>query len=131
MVCNAVMPAWNQLDDLDIRRVAAYVYELNGRDSRRDDLAEAGKPIYQTRCVACHGMEGKGNQAMGAPDLTNDAWVYGGSLETIIDVVRNGRQGRMPAHRELLGEDRAHVIAAYLYSLSHDGSEETASADAP
>lgn len=128
---NAVMPAWNQLDDLDIRRVAAYVYELNGRDSRRSDLVEAGAPIYQTRCVACHGPDGTGNQAMGAPDLTNNAWVYGGSFETIVDVIRNGRQGRMPAHRELLGEDRAHVITAYLYSLSRSDNDQGAASESP
>lgn len=115
-----VMPAWaQQLDDLDIRRVSAYVYELNGRDSRRSDLVKAGAPVFQATCAACHGANATGNTALGAPDLTDDAWTYGGSIETIRDVIRNGRQGRMPAHRDLLGEDRAHVIAAYIYSLSN------------
>lgn len=129
---NAVMPAWGeQLDDLDLRRVAAYVYELNGRDSRRPDLAEAGESLYRTRCSACHGADGSGNQAMGAPAFTNDAWIYGGSFETIVDVTRNGRQGRMPAHRELLSEDQAHVITAYLRSLSQSGSEAVDAAQSP
>ncbi|MES1943538.1 cytochrome c oxidase, cbb3-type, subunit III [Salinisphaera sp. PC39] len=119
---SGVMPAWSQqLSDLEVRQVAAYVYELNGRDAHRPDLVKAGEPVFKTTCAACHGADGTGNTMLGAPDLTDDAWLYGGSIETIRDIVRNGRQGRMPAHRELLGEDRAHVVAAYVYSLSHDG----------
>lgn len=126
---SGVMPAWTpQLSDLEVRQVAAYVYELNGRDSHREDLAKAGASVYQQTCVACHGPQGKGNTALGAPDLTDDAWLYDGSIETIRDIVRNGRQGRMPAHRDLLGEQRAHVLAAYVYSLSNEPADEAETA---
>ena len=116
---NGVMPAFGQqLGERGVRAVAAYVYELNGRDWPRDDLVAEGQGQYQTLCVACHGPDGTGNQQLGAPDLTDDTWLYGGSMETLRESIANGRQGNMPAHAELLGADRAHVVAAYVYSLS-------------
>ncbi len=64
--------------------------------------------------------EGTGNQAIGAPDLTNNTWLYGGSPATIKQTIANGRTGRMPAHNEFLGEAKVHILAAYIYSLSHE-----------
>jgi cytochrome c oxidase cbb3-type subunit III len=63
-------------------------------------------------------MDGKGNQALGAPNLTNNTWLYGGSPGAIRQSIAQGRRGNMPAHRDFLGEDKAHVLAAYIYSLS-------------
>jgi cytochrome c oxidase cbb3-type subunit 3 len=117
-----VMPAFEQqLGEQGVRAVAAYVYELNGRDWPRNDLVEAGASQYQTACVACHGPNGEGNPALGAPNLTDDTWLYGGDMETLRHSIAQGRQGNMPAHADLLGEDRAHVLAAYVYSLSREG----------
>ena len=74
-------------------------------------------PSFAT-CVACHGPEGKGNQALGAPNLRDDIWLYGGDPDTIYQTLMQGRNGMMPAHRSILGEERAHILAAYVYSLS-------------
>lgn len=100
-----------------VTQVANYVYALNGRQPPDPEAAGAGEQVYMTNCMACHGPEGKGNTAMGAPDLTDGAWLYDGSLEGIREAVVNGRQGNMPAFGESLGPERAHVVAAYVYSL--------------
>lgn len=113
-----MMPALGgAMDEETIEQVANYAYSLNGRQPPDPEAAEAGEQAYMTQCVACHGPEGKGNTAMGAPNLTDDAWLYDGSLESIREAVVNGRQGEMPAHEELLGPERVHVVAAYVYSL--------------
>ena len=74
-------------------------------------------------------MDGTGNQAIGAPNLTDDVWLHGGSIEQIRDIVANGRTNQMPAHADLLGEDRVHVLAAYVYSLSHPDGAASAPSD--
>jgi len=63
-------------------------------------------------------MDGSGNQAIGAPNLTDSNWLYGGSLGAIKKAIQDGRTGKMPAHRDFLGEDKVHLLAAYVYSLS-------------
>ena len=121
---NGVMPAFRQsLGERGVRAVAAYVYELNGRDWPRDDLVQAGAGQYQTLCVACHGPNGKGNPALGAPDLTDDTWLYGGSMDALRHSIARGRNGNMPGHEALLGADRVHVLAAYVYGLSRGENE--------
>ena len=64
-------------------------------------------------------MDGKGNASLGSPDLTDDYWMYGDSRESLRETITNGRHGVMPAHRALLGETRARLVAAYVWSLSH------------
>lgn len=100
------------------RDVAHYVRSLSGlaHDSLR---AQRGKDVFATNCVACHGPEAKGNQALGAPNLTDGVWLWGSSESTIVDIVNNGRQNRMPGFGEFLGEDKVHVLAAYVWSLSN------------
>jgi len=113
-----VMPSWGAaLGTRGLEEVAAYVYSLNGR-SAPEAFVSAGREKFQQLCTSCHGKDAKGNQTIGAPNLTDNDWLYGGSLETIKETIRNGRQGRMPAHKERLGEERVHVLAAYVYSLS-------------
>src|SRR5690625_3264330 len=113
-----IMPAWGAaLGDEGVDQVAAYVFSLNGR-SAPAQLTRPGAAKFATMCAACHAADGTGNQALGAPDLTNDSWLYGGSLAAIKQSIRDGRHGIMPAHRDLLGEDRAHIVAAYVYSFS-------------
>ena len=96
--------------------VAHYVRSLSGlqHDSA---AATRGKEKFAA-CAACHGPEAKGNPALGSPNLTDATWLYGSSIENITETVMKGRSGRMPAHREFLGEERAHILAAYVYGLS-------------
>lgn len=69
-------------------------------------------------CGACHGQDGKGNPTMGAPNLTDDVWLYSGSEERVVETILMGRKGQMPAQKDLLGEPKVHLLAAYVYSLS-------------
>jgi cytochrome c oxidase cbb3-type subunit 3 len=117
----ATMPAWaNVIGEDGIRNVAGYVRNLSGRDIPEGINAdiEQGKKIFATNCVACHGPAGKGTQAMGAPDLTDNVWLYGSSFGQIQQTLRYGRNGRMPAQQDTLGNDKVHLLAAYVYSLS-------------
>jgi cytochrome c oxidase cbb3-type subunit 3 len=112
-----VMPAWEAvLGDDGVKNVTAYVMSFSGRKTAGD--LDAGKEKYQQLCVACHGAEGTGNVALGAPDLTDDSWVYGGSRRSIEKSIREGRNGKMPAFGEFLGEGKTHLLSAYVYSLS-------------
>ncbi|MDX1454386.1 MAG: cytochrome-c oxidase, cbb3-type subunit III [Gammaproteobacteria bacterium] len=123
---NGVMPALGSaLGDQGVAEVAAYVQKLSGQalGPAAAPLAAAGEQKYQMLCTACHGADGKGNQALGAPNLTDDTWLYGGDFETIKTSIRLGRQNAMPAHDELLTDDEIRLIAAYIYSLSNqDGN---------
>jgi cytochrome c oxidase cbb3-type subunit 3 len=116
----AAMPAWGALlGEQGIADTAEYVLSLSGAEH---DAAKAavGKKHFDTNCVACHGVDGKGNQLVGAPNLTDDIWLYGGEPATIRQTLRHGRNGVMPAQKDLLKEDRIHLLAAYVYSLSLD-----------
>jgi cytochrome c oxidase cbb3-type subunit 3 len=115
---SGIMPAWPQLGDEGIKNVAHYVMSLSGRthDSVR---ASQGKEIFAANCAVCHGPDGKGNQALGAPNLTDDVWLYGGGESTIIETVTKGRNGVMPAWAEFLGPNKVHLLAAYVYGMSH------------
>ncbi len=114
----AVMPPWGPtLGREGVFNVAEYVLSLNGRRVN-EEAARAGEVTFKKTCASCHGQDGKGNQALGAPDLSNDIWLYGGSQQTVIKSITEGRQGRMPAFKEFLGEAKVHLLAAYVYSLS-------------
>lgn len=104
------------LGEEGVVNVANYVLQLSGQEHDADK-AEAGAAQYNTMCVACHGTEGKGNKIFGAPDLTNDIWLYGGSLEQIIFTLNNGRQGNMPAQSDILSDDKIHILTTYIRSL--------------
>jgi cytochrome c oxidase cbb3-type subunit 3 len=84
-----------------------------------EEAAAKGKEKYAQLCVACHGADAKGNIALGAPNLTDDIWLYGGSQKSVMESIDKGRSGRMPAHAEFLGEAKGHLLAAYVWSLSH------------
>ena len=105
-----------------IPAVAAYVLSLSGRQVA-PELAKAGEAKFKTICIACHGMEGKGNPGMGAPDLTDGDWLFGGTAAAIGEGLRKGRAGKMPAHGDLLGHDRVRLVAAYVYGLSHPAGD--------
>lgn len=115
---NGQMPPWEAVLGAEgVEATAAYILSLSGREADTGKAA-AGKTHYSTTCIACHGADGKGNAAMGAPNLTDNTWLYGGSIEDIKESIRSGRKGQMPAHKELLGEAKVHLVAAYVYSLS-------------
>ncbi len=114
----AAMPAWGpMLGDKGVEETTAYILKLNGREAD-DTKAAAGKQHFQTYCVACHGADGTGNPALGAPNLVNGIWLYGGTEEQIAHTLRAGRNGVMPAFKDQLSEDKIHLITAYVYSLS-------------
>jgi len=115
----AGMPAWGaSLGEQGINDTAQYVLSLSGRESNPEAVAK-GKDLFATNCVACHGQDGKGNKLFGAPNLTDDIWLYGGTEQQVMQTLRNGRAGKMPAWKDILGEDKAHIVSAYVYSLSH------------
>ncbi|UEG59899.1 cytochrome-c oxidase, cbb3-type subunit III [Stutzerimonas chloritidismutans] len=117
----AAMPAWRDvIGEEGIRNVAGYVRSLSGRNTPEGisvDI-EQGQKIFATNCVVCHGPEAKGVAAMGAPNLTDNVWLYGSSFAQIQQTLRYGRNGRMPAQEAILGNDKVHLLAAYVYSLS-------------
>ena len=120
---NGVMPpmaaAVGSADDVE--NVAHYVLSLSGGG----DAAKAalGKEKFGA-CAACHGPEGKGNPAMGAPNLTDKVWLYGGGLASVVEGINKGRNNVMPSFKDSLGEGKVHVLAAYVWSLSNSGAKQ-------
>jgi cytochrome c oxidase cbb3-type subunit 3 len=125
-------PHKDLLTDAQIKDTANYVRSLSGlpHDSA---AAERGKDIFLnvSDCTTCHGADGKGSYLgyaagnpalsyyLGAPNLTDDVWLYGSSEKTIEETIREGRTARMPNWGKFLGNDKVHILAAYVYSLSH------------
>ncbi|MFQ3194140.1 MAG: cytochrome c oxidase cbb3-type subunit 3 [Colwellia sp.] len=118
------MIAWSAAlgGEQGVKEVTAYVLSLSGREVDTE-AAKAGKVKF-AMCAACHGSEGKGSDAMGialgAPNLTDNIWLYGGSPRAVEMSIANGRAGVMPAWDKILGEQKIHVISAYVYSLSQE-----------
>jgi cytochrome c oxidase cbb3-type subunit 3 len=113
-----VMPPWGPaLGEQGVKDVAHYVLSLSG--SPADSLrVHSGKIIFEKTCVACHGPDGKGNQALGAPNLADRIWLHGSGEYAIIETVSQGRNNQMPAHRSLLSPAKIHLLTAYVYGLS-------------
>ena len=104
--------------DKDVENVAHYVRSLSGLTT--DPIkTHFGKAKFSA-CIACHGSGGTGNTMMGAPNLADKTWLYGGSEESIMETIRKGRTNTMPAFAEFIGEDKVHVVAAYVWSLSNE-----------
>jgi len=101
----------------EVKDAANYVRSLSGlaHDSLR---AQRGAEIFQQNCVACHGPDAKGMQVLGAPNLTDDVWLYGSSESTITETITKGRMNQMPRFGEFLGEAKVHLLASYVYGLS-------------
>ena len=124
--CTLVQQEWDGMmpalgaaigGDVGVTEVAAYVQSLSGIKAD-PALAEAGKTKYAGVCAACHGADGKGNPALGAPDLTNKIWVYGGSVAAIAETITQGRAGVMPAFKGILTDAEIHLASAYFYGLT-------------
>ena len=112
------MPAWGPvLGEDGVQDVANYVLSLSGK-TVDTEAAARGQTQFNTLCAACHMPTGKGMQALGAPNLTDNVWLYGGEFEQVAHTIRAGRAGVMPAHKDLLSEDKIKLIAGYVYSLS-------------
>jgi len=116
------MPAWGAvLGDEGTKQMVQYVRSLSGLE--HDSAAAAAiAPKFMQNCAICHGADGKGNILMGAPNLTDDVWLYGGSTKQIEMTLLHGRNGKMPAHKEILGanaEAKIHLLVTYVYSLTN------------
>jgi cytochrome c oxidase cbb3-type subunit 3 len=115
----AAMPPWAAAlgGDAGVSDMAQYVLSLSGHATDKAAAARA-EPKFKMLCIACHGPEGKGMPALGAPNLTDDIWLYGGDADTIAFTIRNGRNGKMPAFLDVLGPQKIHILASYVENLS-------------
>jgi cytochrome c oxidase cbb3-type subunit 3 len=115
----AQMPAFGKmgvLQEPQIADVAEYVLSLSDHADDKE-AAERGSKIFASTCAPCHGPEGKGNQAIGAPDLSDELWLYAGDKTTIMNTIRNGRGGVMPAWGGRLDPETIKELAVYVHSL--------------
>lgn len=113
-----VMPPHAQLGAETIKDLANYVRSLSGLPNDSVRAAKGKEAFTAAGCVGCHGVDGKGMQAVGAPNLTDKVWLYGSSEATIVETITLGRQNRMPAWKAFLGDAKDHLLTAYVYSLS-------------
>jgi cytochrome c oxidase cbb3-type subunit 3 len=125
---NGVMPPMGAAigGAADVRNVANYVMSLSG--SAHDAIAASQGKSKFTACAACHGADAKGNPALGAPNLTDKVWLHGGGVENVMETINKGRNNVMPGHQDFLGEDKVHLLAAYVWSLSNDAAPAIAAA---
>ncbi len=122
---NAAMPGWEAaLGNDGIKNVTGYVRSLSGLKNPEGVDLEAGQKSFNTMCVACHGPDAKGNLMLGAPNLSDKIWLYGSSFAQVQQTIRHGRNGQMPAQEDFLGNDKVHLLAAYVYSLSHGAKDQ-------
>lgn len=120
------MIAWKeQLGETGVAAVSEYVLSLSSAAQSKanapldQQMINQGKAIFETNCTVCHGKDAKGSTAVGAPNLTDDIWLYGGDRNAVQETVRKGRAGVMPAWQTTLGNERIMLLAAYVYSLSN------------
>lgn len=111
-------PLGASMKDDQLDAVVAYVRSLSGSEAPTEQIV-AGRETFNTTCVACHGPDAKGNKLVGAPNLTDSTWLYGGSKATVKQTLLHGRQGHMPAHKDKLSEPKIKLLAAYVWSLSN------------
>ena len=119
----AQMPAFGKdemLDRQQVGDVAAYVIALSDpttSTAENVNQIDKGREVFLTTCAACHGENAKGNPDVGAPNLTDSQWIYGGSLQSIIDTIHGGRQGHMPTWDERLSPSEIKILALYVNAL--------------
>ncbi|MFT3816167.1 MAG: cytochrome-c oxidase, cbb3-type subunit III [Rubrivivax sp.] len=104
----------------DVRNVANYVLSLSGSPSNAV-AAQLGKAKFAA-CAACHGPDGKGNPALGAPNLTDKVWLHGWGEEAIVSIIGTGKTNSMPAQASRLSDEQIHVLAAYVWNLSQSAA---------
>ena len=117
-------PQIPSLSPSDIQDVVEYLYSLGGRQ-RAPEAAARGRDIYAGRgaCYDCHSSDGRGDGAIGAPNLTDGIWLYGDSRADLIDTLEHGRRGACPAWGRQLGAKAVRELAVYVYTLSHGGAQ--------
>ncbi len=114
------MPALGaSLGEAKTAAVVEYVLKLSGAEHDAA-MAAKGSPVFMQNCSACHGQDGKGRHVLGAPNLTDDIWLYEGTRKGITQSIYQGRANRMPPQNTLLQEEKIHILAAYVYNLSFD-----------
>lgn len=114
-----MMPAWASLGADKVGYLAQYVRSLSGL-AHNTWKAQLGAPVFASNCAACHGPDGKGNQTIGAPNLTDRVWLHGSAVEDVETTIREGRRGHMPVWSPRLSDGQIHLLAAYVYHLSHE-----------
>jgi len=118
---NGIMPPFGEaLGGEGVKNVAHYVRSLSGLTV--DPLRVSfGRELFMKNCIACHGSDGKGNPALGAPNLTDKTWLHGSDEPAVMETITKGRNNQMPAHKGLLTEAKIHLLTAYVLSLSQPG----------
>src|SRR5690606_16670316 len=124
-----MMPPWGAKNKpSEASDIAQYVRSLSGL--AHDPLRVVpGKRHFDTFCVACHGADGKGNTAVGAPNLTDNVWLHGSSEAAIVQTILNGRENIMPAQKGVLSEDQIRLLAAWVWGLSNNSGSSVAQAN--
>lgn len=114
----ATMPAWGTaLGEQGVSDMVQYLLELTGREHGKSAAARGGDQ-YAIMCAICHAADGTGDPALGAPNLTDNIWLYGGTAEDIAHSVTHGRNGMMPGFSEVLDQQKIHILASYVNGLS-------------
>ncbi|PND37259.1 cytochrome-c oxidase, cbb3-type subunit III [Paucibacter aquatile] len=108
----------------DVRNLANYVLSLSG-SAHNSIAAQKGKEKFGA-CAACHGADGKGNQALGAPNLTDKIWLHGWGEDAVMAMINNGKNNLMPAQSTRLSAEQIQVLGAYVWSLSNNKTVATA-----
>ncbi|WP_416797680.1 cytochrome-c oxidase, cbb3-type subunit III [Ciceribacter azotifigens] len=108
-----------------VRAVAAYVRSLSGLPMGADnkELIDAGKEIFSANCTACHGEDARGSTDVGAPNLTDKTWIYGGDAQTVFTTIYSGRQGQMPSWENRLSPVSMKLLALYVGTLGEATNE--------
>jgi cytochrome c oxidase cbb3-type subunit 3 len=113
-----IMPPHAQLGADTIKDLANYVRSLSGLPNDAVRTARGQEAFSSAGCIGCHGADGTGMQALGAPNLTDKVWLYGSSEAVITETITNGRQNKMPAWKDFLGDAKIHLLSAYVLSVS-------------
>lgn len=117
---SGAMPGWEPILGYEgVFQVAEFVRSLSGREVDAV-VADRGKDIFDQNCAVCHGPDGAGNTQIGAPNLTDNIWLHGGTQQRIQETIAKGRNSQMPAHKEFLGQARVHLLATYVFGLRLD-----------
>ena len=118
-----VMPSFkDSLTSAQMVDVANYVRSLSGLSA--DQIkAGRGQTVFKENCVGCHGGNGAGSTAVGAPNLTDKVWLYGGSEASIVETLTKGRNGKMPAHEQILSPEKVQLLTAYVWGLSNNAKQ--------
>lgn len=125
---NGIMPSFaGVIDGATASDIAQYVRSFSGL-AHNQLAAIRGQRAYATNCVACHGVDGKGNKALGAPNLTDGVWLYGSSERRIVEAITNGLNNRMPAQEHILTPEQIRMLTAWVWGLTQKGSTTVANA---